>query len=189
MKIVLASASPRRRELLANLGLDYTVLPALTEIPPDPSLSPEEAVVRIAAGKARDAALRAPGDALIIAADTLVWLDGVPLGKPADAADAARMLRLLSGRTHAVLTGVALLRGQRLETAAEKTDVTFREMTEGEIARYVASGEPLDKAGAYGAQGRGAMFIRRIDGDFFNVMGLPVCRLSLMLRDFGAGPE
>ncbi|MEL4107027.1 Maf family protein [Oscillospiraceae bacterium WX1] len=185
MGLILASASPRRRELLCMLGLkDFKVIPADTQEDTGP-LSPEEAVCQIALAKAEYVASCAGSDDIVLAADTLVYLDGVPLGKPRDASEAADMLNRLSGNRHTVYTGVALLQNGRRATFAEKTDVFFRALSSREIASYVATGEPLDKAGAYGAQGRGAVFIERIEGDFFTVMGLPLCRLVTALQAFG----
>ncbi|MBR5382073.1 MAG: septum formation protein Maf [Oscillospiraceae bacterium] len=187
MGIVLASASPRRKQLLEMLGLrDLVVMPAPNgeEAPPE-GASPAETVEYIALGKARAVAALRPKEDTVIAADTLVYLNGEPLGKPKDPADAYRMLRLLSGNRHTVYTGLAVISGGKTVTRAEATDVFFRELSDREIARYVATGEPMDKAGAYGAQGRAAVFIRGIDGDFFNVMGLPLCALSEILDGFG----
>ena len=187
MALVLASASPRRKELLEMLGVrGFAVVPAPDgEETPPAGLSPAETVKHIALGKARAvAALRAPDDT-VIAADPLVYLGDEPLGKPAGEEDARRMLRMLSGRGHTVYTGIAVISGGEVRTRAVATDVYFRELTEGEIERYVATGEPLDKAGAYGAQGRAAVFIRSISGDFFNVVGLPLCALSEILDGFG----
>lgn len=186
MGVVLASSSPRRRELLEMLGVtEYEIIPAqVDETLPD--LSPEEAVIYLARLKARTVADSCPPDRLVIAADTLVFLDGEALGKPESTAEAKAMLRRLSGRQHTVYTGVAVMENDRALAFAEKTDVFFRELEDVEIDAYIKTGEPMDKAGAYGAQGRGAVFIRRIDGDFFNVMGLPVCRLVTELRCFGA---
>jgi len=150
-----------------------------------PGLSPELTVCRIALQKAKNVSPLCGDDDIIIAADTLVYLDGHPLGKPCSPDGAAVMLRQLSDRRHVVYTGVAILKGEIHITGSEKTAVYFREISEKEISEYVKTGEPMDKAGAYGAQGRGAVFIERIDGDFFNVMGLPLCRLSIMLRNFG----
>lgn len=165
--------------------MEFTVMPAAGEAKPDPSLSPGEAVERIASEKALDAAGRCSPSDLIIAADTLVCLDGELLGKPRTRDEAAAMLRRLSGRRHEVYTGVALIFGGRRYSAYERTAVSFARLTEGEVAWYVATGEPMDKAGAYGAQGRGAALIEGIEGDFFNVMGLPVRRLTLLLREAG----
>ena len=186
MDVVLASGSPRRRELLEMIGLGgFRVIPDTNdELMPD-GLPPAIAVCSIAMQKAANVSLSCGGEVLIIAADTLVYLDGHPLGKPDCPAGARAMLRELSGRRHTVYTGVSLLRGDARVSRAESTDVYFREISDEEISAYVATGEPMDKAGAYGAQGRGALFIERIEGDFFNVMGLPLCRLSIMLRDFG----
>jgi len=191
MKIVLASGSPRRLELLRMIGfMDFDVIPSEREERLPVGLAPAQAVCEIALEKAKNVSrLCEHGDILhdmlIIAADTLVYLDGKPIGKPDSADEAAAMLRQLSGRQHTVFTGLALLTSRDHAVGAEKTDVFFRNISEEEISAYVNTGEPLDKAGAYGAQGRGAIFIERIDGDFFNVMGLPVCRLSKMLREFG----
>lgn len=188
MKIILASKSPRRQELLEMLGFDdFTVIPAHdTEVIKE-GLSPGETVCEIALGKARNVKSRTRGDNLIIAADTLVYLDGNFLGKPENKEDAKRMLMALSGKKHTVYTGVALIRGDKELCFTEASDVYFREIEESEIEAYIATGEPMDKAGAYAAQGLGALFVRRIEGDFFNVMGLPVCRLGLMLKEFGLG--
>lgn len=184
MEIILASKSPRRRELLKKIGItDFKVFPAKDEDSPCCGLSPSETVKQIASGKASQVSERHP-DSLVIAADTLVYLDGEPLGKPEDEDDAIRMLRRLSGRTHDVYTGICLKLGEKMLCGAELTRVTFRKLTDDEIAAYVATGEPMDKAGAYGVQGRGAVLTERIDGDFFNVMGLPLCRLYKMLREF-----
>ena len=186
MGIVLASGSPRRYDLLRMIGIeDFRVIPDTTDEVISPHLSPEETVCGIALQKAVNVSLSCGKDDIIIAADTLVYLDGNPMSKPADADDAANMLRALSGRRHTVYTGIALLRGNDNITRAEKTEVYFREMPDSEILAYIRTGEPMDKAGAYGAQGRGAVFIERIEGDFFNVVGLPLCRLSTMLKDFG----
>ena len=186
MGVVLASASPRRREILEMLGVrDFAVIPAeVDEAIPD--LMPEEAVIHIAQLKARKVAEVCSSDDLIIAADTLVYLDGVALGKPESVADAENMLRRLSGAKHTVYTGVTIIQNGNEMTFAEKTEVFFRQISQEEIEAYIRTGEPMDKAGAYGAQGRGAVFISRIEGDFFNVMGLPVCQLVTTLRRFGA---
>lgn len=160
-------------------------------IPPDidevlsDRLPPGEAVSDIALKKALSIKSRAGDNRLIIAADTIVVLDGRILGKPSDKAEAADMLRSLSGRTHVVYTGVALLKDGRELKDFEATKVSFRQISEKEIDFYIASGEPMDKAGAYGAQGIGALFINGIEGDFFNVVGLPLCRLGLMLGKMG----
>ncbi|MDR0937078.1 MAG: Maf family protein [Oscillospiraceae bacterium] len=186
--IILASNSSRRRELLTLLlsslgGGGFSVVVPRSEPPVDTSLAIDEAICNIALAKARDVAARVNvPDALIIAADTAVVLDGaVILGKPENAAEAAEMLKLLSGKTHEVITGAAILKGNSERVFAEWTEVTFRTLSETEITRYVASGEPLDKAGAYGIQGKAAIFIEGIKGDYYNVMGLPICRLATEL--------
>lgn len=181
-RVVLASGSPRRRELLEQMGiLDFEVLPAKGEETAPAGLSPEELVKHLALQKAREVfALR--GGATVIGADTVVALEGRILGKPKDAADAAEMLAALSGRSHEVYTGVAVLSGERILTHAERTEVEFRALSAEEIAAYVATGEPLDKAGGYGIQGKACVFIRGIRGDYYNVVGLPVCALHELLK-------
>lgn len=183
MDIVLASASPRRRELLTMLGLrDFKIIPAKGEEHIDDEMSPGQAVCTLAESKAVEVARLCKAEYVIIAADTLVALDGDILGKPGSTEEAVSMLSRLSGRSHTVFTGVTVARGDEIITELEKTAVYFRKMTRREIEAYVATGEPMDKAGAYGAQGIGALFVERIEGDFFNVMGLPICRLSKMLK-------
>ena len=185
MDIVLASQSPRRRELLERLGLPFrTLVPDIDERMDRP-LPPAELVAVISAEKARAAQALAGPEAIVIAADTEVALDGAVLGKPACVADAARMQSAQAGRTHHVYTGLTVLRGERVRTVSEETAVTFRPLTEREIAAYVRTGEPLDKAGAYGIQGYGALLVEGIQGDYYNVMGLPVCRLGLLLGELG----
>ena len=185
MDIVLASQSPRRRELLERLGLPFRVIVPDIDERMDRPLPPAELVAVISAEKARAAQALAGPEAIVIAADTVVALDGAVLGKPAGEADAARMLSALAGRTHHVYTGLTVLRGERVRTVSEETAVTFRPLTEQEIAAYVRTGEPLDKAGAYGIQGYGALLVEGIRGDYYNVMGLPVCRLGLLLGELG----
>ena len=186
MSIILASASPRRKELLKMLGVgDLRIIPARGEERADPALPPAELVKALAAHKAREVAAQcAPAD-VIVAADTIVWVEGRVFGKPHSEAEAAQMLRTLSGRQHEVYTGVAVIRNGRESLAAERSAVRFRALSEREIAAYIATGEPMDKAGAYGAQGKAALFVEGIEGDFFNVMGLPLCRLGIMLRELG----
>lgn len=181
--IILASQSPRRRELLARLVPDFAVCPADIDETMDPSLSPEQAVAALSRKKAACVAAQQP-EALVIAADTIVVCDEI-LGKPRDEADAMRMLAELSGRTHQVMTAVSLRWGEKELTRVSVTDVTFRKLRPGEAEAYAATGEPLDKAGAYGIQGRGAVFIEGICGDYYGVMGLPVCLLHEMLQEFG----
>ncbi len=179
--IVLASASPRRREILDLLGVPYTVCPAAGELSVAADLPPEQAILRVARGKAEAVAAAHP-HSTVLGADTAVVADGAILGKPHDAADAARMLRLLSGRTHRVITAVWVC-GESFNTGfADSAEVTFFPLSEKEIAAYVATGEPMDKAGAYAVQGYGARHIRGICGDFYTVMGLPAGRLYRFLQ-------
>ncbi len=186
-KIVLASASPRRRELLGRFISDFEIITDNTEevIPSD--LQPEEVVKHLAMQKAENVAKRADTDAIVIAADTVVFIDGEILGKPSDAQAASQMLHRLSGREHHVCTGIAVI-DNRLSKAVcdfERTAVCFKHLSDGEIERYIATGEPMDKAGAYGIQEIGALFVEGIKGDYFNVVGLPLCRLSQLLgREF-----
>ena len=185
-KLVLASASPRRLDLLEMLGLfDITVLPAAGEAPLDPRLSVPEAVAQVALSKARDSAARAPEGALVLGADTVVALDGRILGKPWDEADAFAMLRALSGRQHTVYTGMALKQGERELWDTAEARVWFRPMEDREIRAYIATGSPMDKAGAYGAQDLAALFVERIEGEFYTVVGLPMCGLGKLLAAFG----
>lgn len=185
MRIILASQSPRRRQLLEQIGLEnFEILVPEADESYDPSLPPEKIVSSISRKKA-EAVRSLAEDALIITADTMVFLDGLRLGKPQSPEAAREMLAKLSGRTHHVCTGVTVCQGSRALTEAETTSVTFRALTQWEIARYVLTGEPMDKAGSYGVQGVGALFVEHIDGDYFNVMGLPLCRLGRMLGRFG----
>ena len=186
MKIILASQSPRRKELLERMGIrDFETISPNVDESAFHGLPPEELVRRLSAEKAAAVAGKAGEDAIVIAADTVVALEGAVLGKPADELDAFKMLSALSGVRHQVYTGVTVCRGGEKQTAHEVTDVTFRELSEEEIEHYIATGEPMDKAGAYGIQGYGALLIQGISGDYYNVMGLPVCRLSGMLARFG----
>ena len=180
MQLILASQSPRRRELLGLFHIPFTVRVADIDEAMDPSKLPEEEVARVSRLKA----LAVPREAedVVIAADTIVVLDGTVLGKPRHEADAVRMLTDLSGRDHQVMTGVTVLRGDRVLTHTEITHIHFRPLSQKEITAYVATGEPMDKAGAYGIQGGAALFAEKMHGDYYNVMGLPVCRLWQMLR-------
>ncbi|MCD7786757.1 MAG: Maf family protein [Oscillospiraceae bacterium] len=184
MKLILASASPRRKELLEMLRVpELEICPALGEEMPQPGLAPDALALALSRCKAEEvAARRAGADDVVIGADTVVSIDGETLGKPKDEADARRMLTALSGRTHSVYTGVTVIRGARTLCHAERSDVRFRALEESEIDRYIATGEPMDKAGAYGAQGLASLFVERIEGDFFNVMGLPLCALGKLLN-------
>lgn len=185
-RLILASGSPRRRELLGKFGLPFEVIPAQGGEEEPGDMLPEEYVQKLAEAKAAEVYERcADGEAVFIAADTIVELGGHILGKPADEADACRMLSELAGNEHRVWSGLCVRQGDTVRTAAECTKVHFRPLTEEEIRAYVATGEPLDKAGAYGYQGIAGLFVDRIDGDYFNVVGLPICRLGQMLGGFG----
>ncbi len=204
-RLILASASPRRRELLTQAGFTFAVQAADVDESVRPGEDPVAYVTRLAREKAEkvfealNSDPRSPnardlghpkdsGDGLVVlGADTTVVLDGEILGKPVDKADAARMLRALSGRTHRVITGVAVASTRGVEAAAEVTEVWFRELSDGEIAEYVETGEPMDKAGAYGIQGRAGKWIPRIEGCYFNVVGLPLARVSAMLEEHRGG--
>ncbi|WP_297986917.1 nucleoside triphosphate pyrophosphatase [Oscillibacter sp.] len=185
-KIVLASASPRRQELLRRIGIeDFDIrVPEVEESFPQ-GLTPPEVVAHISREKADAAAALCTPEEIVITADTMVFLDDQRLGKPADEADALRMLTSLQGRRHTVCTGVTVRQGDCRLTEAESTDVYFRPASREELLAYIKTGEPMDKAGAYGVQGKGALLVERLDGDFFNVMGLPLLRLSRMLARFG----
>lgn len=186
MNIVLASNSPRRKELLERIGIkDFKVSAPNVDESVEPGLSPAEIVEQLSRRKAGAAAKRAGPNDLIIAADTVVALDGAVLGKPRDEADAFAMLTALSGREHHVYTGVTVLRGDEAVTQHEETAVAFRDIGPGEIRGYIATGEPMDKAGSYGIQGVGALLVSGIRGDYCNVMGLPVFRLGRILGQFG----
>ena len=183
-RIILASGSPRRQELLRRIGLrEFEIsVPDVEEWYP-PELVPEDIVAYISREKSQ--AVQASADAIVITADTMVFLDDQRLGKPHDEAEALSMLTALSGRKHKVCTGVTVRQGEKALTRAQSTDVYFREASRQELLAYIRGGEPMDKAGAYGVQGQGALLVERIDGDFFNVMGLPVVLLSRMLAEFG----
>ncbi|HHU21903.1 MAG TPA: septum formation protein Maf [Clostridiales bacterium] len=186
MSIILASASSRRRELLEMLGVkDLKVIPSRADETLPSGHSPKEAACHLSLVKAREVAARCSPEDIIIAADTIVEAEGRILGKPVDEKQAAAMLRSLSGRSHRVFTGVTVIGGGRELTCAEETVVRFRPITESEIWAYIATGEPMDKAGAYGAQGIASLFVEGVHGDFFNVMGLPLCRLGKMLSELG----
>lgn len=180
MELILASGSPRRRELLEQIGLSFSVHPADVEEVLDPAWTAREAVEHLSAQKAEAVAGQFPDD-LVLAADTIVSLDEAILGKPRNEDDAFAMLQRLSGRSHKVYTGMTLRQGEKTVTLSVETTVVFRALTGREISAYIAAGESLDKAGAYGIQGLGSVLIDRIEGDYFNVMGLPVCTLSQVL--------
>ncbi|HEY6264934.1 MAG TPA: Maf family protein [Candidatus Acidoferrum sp.] len=187
MKLILASASPRRAEILREAAIPFTVLSSAVDETPFPGESPQDHVRRLASAKAELAAARAVGPAIVIAADTVVTLEGRILGKPRSSDDARRMLEMLSGRTHSVVTGVALIRLPDAEqrTFVETTLVHFDKLSEEELNRYLATDEPYDKAGAYAIQGRAGRFIPRIEGCYFNVVGLPLARLQHSLNELG----
>ena len=180
MNLILASASPRRQELLKLFGLPFTVRVAESDETMDPTKAPFDEVARVSRKKAQ--AVAQSSDDIVIAADTIVVCEGKTLGKPKNEEDAKAMLRMLSGREHQVMTGCTVLWGDKCETFTEVTDIHFRPLSEKEIARYVASGEPMDKAGAYGIQGGAALFCSHMVGDYYNVMGLPLCHLGETLR-------
>lgn len=185
MQLILASGSPRRKELLGLFGVPFTIRAADIDETMDPDKPPFDEVARVSRRKA----LAAPRekDDLVIAADTIVVCGGRVLGKPHSREEAIAMLTTLSGRDHQVMTGCTLVRGGDVQTFTEVTDLHFRPLSQAEIARYVDSGEPMDKAGAYGIQGGAALFCEKIVGDYYNVMGLPVCRLGQALR--GMAPK
>lgn len=185
-KIVLASGSPRRQELLERIGItDFDIRVPEAEESYPAGLTPQQIVEYISREKADAAAKLCAPDEIVITADTMVFLDDQRLGKPADEADALRMLTSLQGRHHTVCTGVTVRQGNRSLTESETTEVYFRPAGEAELRAYIATGEPMDKAGSYGVQGKGALLLEKLNGDFFNVMGLPVLRLSRMLSQFG----
>ncbi len=186
MELILASGSPRRREMFDLMGLRYTLRPSDADEALSPC-PPGEMVETLALRKAASVKKSAPG-CCVVGADTIVYLDGRIIGKPADEADASRILRLLSGRTHTVYTGVAIVTDEKQIVFHETTDVTFASLTEAEIADYVASGEPMDKAGAYGVQGIGAVLVARVEGCYFNVIGLPIPTFYRKLAETGILP-
>ncbi|MDB4869110.1 MAG: maf [Gemmatimonadales bacterium] len=183
-RVVLASASPRRRQLLDLIGIAHEVRPANIDETMRPREAPRRHAERLAREKATAIAKR-DLDLITIAADTIVVINRKVLGKPRDTDDAAQMLALLSGREHVVTTAVAVSRGKKLRSAVEEVRVKFRRLRDDEIEAYIATGEPMDKAGAYGIQGYGATIVERIEGDYFAVMGLPIVRLIGLLRDVG----
>jgi septum formation protein len=186
-QLILASQSPRRKMLLEQLGLTgFLIRPARGPEPlPAENLSPAEAVRAIALAKGREVAATARPGELVLAADTMVCLDGALLGKPRDEAEAVDMLTQLSGAKHTVYTGVALFLDGKIHTGVEATDVFFRPLSPEEIQAYVATGEPMDKAGSYGLQGLASVFVRRIEGDMYNVIGLPLCRVAELAAEMG----
>ena len=187
-RVVLASVSPRRHQLLNLIGIAHEVRPSNIDETMRPRETPRRHAERLAREKASAIAKRDP-DLITIGADTIVVVNRKVLGKPRDTGDAARMLALLSGREHVVTTAVAVSRGKKLRSAVEEVSVRFRRLRDDEIDAYIATGEPMDKAGAYGIQGYGATIVERIEGDYFAVMGLPIVRLIGLLRDVGVRYE
>ncbi|WP_213879173.1 nucleoside triphosphate pyrophosphatase [Pseudomonas sp. dw_358] len=183
--LYLASGSPRRRELLEQIGVAFSVIAAPIDETPLPDESPRAYVERLALGKAQAGARSLTGAGVVLGADTAVILDGRILGKPLDQADSAATLAALSGREHQVLTAVALVDGERRQVLSVSSQVTFRPLSEGEIRAYWASGEPRDKAGGYAIQGLGAVFVQRVTGSYSAVVGLPLCETAELLGDFG----
>ena len=181
MNIILASQSPRRKELLGQMRLNFTVRVADIDETMDPALSAKDAGAQVSRRKAE--AVVHSFDDIVIAADTIVVCEGQVLGKPRDEADAMRMLTLLSGRDHQVMTGLTVLHGDHCISCTEVTDIHFRPLSQKEILSYIRTGEPMDKAGSYGIQGGAAVFAEKIVGDYFNVVGLPVCRLYQILQE------
>ena len=180
MQLILASQSPRRKELLGLFHIPFTVRVADIDEAMDLNKPAAQEVARVSRQKAE--AVERGADDVVVAADTIVVCQGKILGKPTDEADAYRMLRLLSGKDHQVMTGMTVLRGGEALTCTEVTDIHFRELTDKEILAYIRTGEPMDKAGSYGIQGGAALFAEKMVGDYYNVMGLPVCRLGQMLK-------
>ena len=187
MKLILASASPRRAEILRNAGIPFAVLSSAVDETPFPGESPQDHVQRLADAKAELVAARAVGPAIVIAADTVVTLEGRIIGKPSSTDDARQVLERLSGRTHSVITGVTLIRLPDAERInfVETTQVQFAKLDAEEIIRYLATEEPYDKAGSYAIQGRAGRYIPRIEGDYFNIVGLPLARVTQALADLG----
>lgn len=185
MNVILASASPRRKELLERIGLEFTIRTAPHDETMDPRKDPAQEVRRVSALKAGAVKALCAQEDVIIAADTVVVLDGAVMGKPASEKEAFSMLRSLSGKEHQVITGLSVVQGEKMESVSVTTTLRFRPLSEEEIRAYIATKEPMDKAGAYGIQGMASMFVESLCGDYYNVMGLPVCTLTVILRKFG----
>jgi len=183
-RVVLASSSPRRRDLLNLIGIEHEIRPADLDETHIAGESPKAHAERLARAKAEAIAASAP-EALVIGADTVVVIDGAILGKPRDASDALRMLRMLEGRTHSVLTGVAAVWRGRIVSEIVSVEVTFKPLSASELSSYIATGEPMDKAGAYGIQGYGATIVSRVEGDYFAVMGLSLVALVALMNELG----
>ena len=185
MAIILASKSPRRQELLARMGLEFTVKASRIDEKTDPFAHPSDEVARISLAKAQAVVDSCGPEVFIISADTFVVCDGLMMGKPHSESEAFSMLRRLSGRDHQVMTGLTVIGDGRTENLTVTTTLRFRALSDQEIRNYIATGEPMDKAGAYGIQGLASMFVVGLDGDYYNVMGLPICTLTVLLRRFG----
>jgi len=185
MQIILASASPRRQQLLELIDLDFDIMVSEVEEDNAKDILPEELAMAHAIDKAIDVSKRVSGNAIVIGADTIVVVDGKVFGKPKDYNEAVRMLTILAGRDHIVISGVAVVKGGGIVSGFSTTTVTFRPLSQSEIERYVATGEPMDKAGAYAIQGRGALLVKGITGCYTNVVGLPLVKLSELLRQIG----
>ena len=185
MSVILASGSPRRKELLERMGVDFLIRTAPHDETMNPFGVPADEVAAVSLRKAEAVAPLCLEEDIIVAADTVVVCDGLVMGKPQSEAKAFSMLRRLSGREHQVMTGLTVMCGDQAETTTVITTLRFRPLVDEEILAYIATGEPMDKAGAYGIQGLAAMFVVGIDGDYYNVMGLPVCTLTTMLRKQG----
>jgi len=183
MKLILASASPRRQQLLKTAGFSFEVIPANIDETPNPSHTPEQLVHTLAEQKCMAVYNKMP-NTIVIGADTIVVIDGIILGKPSNEAEVFAMLKRLQGRPHIVYTGVCICGTQKSVTFSESTKVYMRSLSDEEIYEYIATGEPMDKAGSYGIQERGATLIERVEGDYFTVVGLPLCRLSQELKEF-----
>ncbi|UII55041.1 Maf family protein [Cytobacillus spongiae] len=184
MPLILASASPRRKELLENLHLTFQVISSDVDETFNEKLTPSDVVMELALRKARD--IRAKhGNSYVIGSDTVVVSNQQILGKPTDSDEAYKMLKMLSGQTHSVYTGVAIVAPEKLVNFYEKTDVEFWELTDEEIESYIRTGEPMDKAGAYGIQGLGSLLVKKIEGDYFSVVGLPLSRTIRELKQLG----
>lgn len=183
--IILASKSPRRQELLLKLGLSFAVMTENIDETMNPNIPLRQEICRVSRLKAEAVSSRVTENDIIISADTIVCIDEKRLGKPKDKQDADQMLHSLSGRSHEVVSGICVMQGKQIETACVTTIIHFRNLSDEEISSYIATGEPMDKAGAYGIQGLASIFVDRLDGDYYNVMGLPLCTLSEMLKHFG----
>lgn len=187
MKIILASSSPRRKQLLEQIGLEFDIITSDIEENIEKNENAGQLVERLALNKALDVAQRTQTRNLVIGADTVVCKEQEILGKPRDKQEAYEMLKALSGRTHKVMTGVAIVEAPNGKSLVmhEETSVKFRDLSDDEIKEYIATGEPMDKAGSYGVQGKGALFIEKIDGCYFNVVGLPLSKFCIMIKEFG----